>query len=143
MGRHASARRELHRTTGATPQVQRRVARNTPMTQVGPIVLRDVTPRAPIFTTATAAAAADVSPDTASRGLARLQEQGLVTRLVRGLWADTRHPDFSPYAVVPFLLARSPSQEGQPSAGYVSFLSALHLHGILSQIPPAIQVAVA
>jgi len=113
------------------------------MTQVGPIVLRDVTPRAPIFTTATAAAAADVSPDTASRGLARLQEQGLITRLVRGLWADTRHPDFSPYAVVPFLLARSPSQEGQPSAGYVSFLSALHLHGILSQIPLAIQVAVA
>ncbi|HXB27483.1 MAG TPA: hypothetical protein VNV25_22330 [Gemmatimonadaceae bacterium] len=113
------------------------------MTQVGPIVLRDVTPRAPIFTTATAAAAADVSPNTASRGLARLQEQGLVTRLVRGLWADTRHPDFSPYAVVPFLLARSSSQEGQPSAGYVSFLSALHLHGILSQIPPAIQVAVA
>ncbi|HXB24112.1 MAG TPA: hypothetical protein VNV25_05255 [Gemmatimonadaceae bacterium] len=113
------------------------------MTQVGPIVLRDVTPRAPIFTTAAAAAAADVSPDTASRGLARLQEQGLVTRLVRGLWADTRHPDFSPYAVVLFLLARSPSQEGQPSVGYVSFLSALHLHGILSQIPPAIQIAVA
>ncbi len=113
------------------------------MTQVGPIVLRDVTPRAPIFTTATAAAAAAVSSDTASRGLARLQEQGLVTRLVRGLWADTRHPDFSPYAVVPFLLARSPSQEGQPSVGYVSFLSALQLHGILSQIPPAIQVAVA
>jgi len=113
------------------------------MTQVGPIVLRDVIPRAPIFTTVTAAAAADVSPDTASRGLARLQEQGLITRLVRGLWADTRHPDFSPYAVVPFLLARSSSREGQPPVGYVSFLSALHLNGTLSQIPPAIQVAVA
>jgi hypothetical protein len=113
------------------------------MTQVGPIVLRDEIPRAPIFTTATAAAAADVSPDTASRGLARLQEQGLVTRLVRGLWADTRHPDFSPYAVVPFLLPRSPSQEGQLSVAYASFLSALHLHGILSQIPHAIQIAVA
>jgi predicted transcriptional regulator of viral defense system len=113
------------------------------MSQVGPVVLRDVAPRAPIFTTATAAAASHVSPDTASRGLARLEEQGLVTRLVRGLWAATRHPDFSPYAVVPFLLARSMSKDEQPRVGYVSFLSALHLHGILSQIPPAIQVAVA
>lgn len=113
------------------------------MSQVSPIVLRDITPRTPIFTTAAAATAAGVSPDTASRALARLEERGLVTRLVRGLWADTRHPDFSPYAVVPFLLARSSKSDGHPPIGYVSFLSALHLHGILSQIPPAIQIAVA
>jgi hypothetical protein len=113
------------------------------MTQVNPIVLRDITPRAPIFTTATAAKTAQVSHDTASRALARLEQRGLVTRLVRGLWADTRHPDFSPYAVVPFLLARSASGEGRLPVGYVSFLSALQLHGILSQISPVIQVAVA
>ena len=113
------------------------------MSQVSPIVLRDITPRAPIFTTAAAATAAGVSSDTASRALARLEERGLVTRLVRGLWADTRHPDFSPYAVVPFLLARSSTSAGHPPIGYVSFLSALQLHGILSQIPPAILIAVA
>src|SRR5579872_3859820 len=113
------------------------------MSQVSPIVLRDITPRAPIFTTAAAAATAGVSLATASRALARLESRRLVTRLVRGLWADTRHPDFSPYAVVPFLLARSSTADGRTPVGYVSFLSALHLDGILSQIPPAIQIAVA
>lgn len=112
------------------------------MSRVGPMVLRDVTPRAPIFTTTDAAAAAGVSSDAASRALAQLAKRGLVIRLVRGLWADTRHADFSPYAVVPFLLARSSSTPARASVGYVSFLSALHLHGILSQIPIAIQIAV-
>lgn len=112
------------------------------MNQIAPVVLRDVIPRSPIFTTTEVAVAAAVTPDTASRALSRLEALGLVTRLVRGLWADTRHPDFSPYAVVPFLLARSGPSDADAAPGYVSFLSALHLHGMLSQIPAGIHVAV-
>lgn len=45
----------------------------------------------------------------------------------------TVYPHFYLYGCVPYLLGRE--------LGYVSFLSALQLHGILSQIPKAIHVA--
>jgi hypothetical protein len=69
----------------------------------------------------------------ASRDLRNLQVHGVVTRLRRGLWAILTHPDFSPYAVVPYLFAEKES-------GYVSLLSALSLHGMMEQIPQAIYV---
>lgn len=112
------------------------------MMRVASTVLRDIVPRSPIFTTEQAAAAAGTRSDVASRALRRLERAGLVTHLVRGLWADTKHPDFSPYAVVPFLLRRQAPLGSAKWTGYVSFLSALHLHGMLSQIPGAIHVAV-
>jgi predicted transcriptional regulator of viral defense system len=58
----------------------------------------------------------------------------MVTRIKRGLWAVTRHPDFSPFALVPYLFAH-----GQK--GYVSLLTALNLHGMIEQIPRSIQIA--
>jgi len=57
----------------------------------------------------------------------------MFVRVRRGLWAVQGHPDFSPYAVVPYLF------EGRPE-GYVSLLSALNLHGMIEQIPRAVQV---
>lgn len=114
-----------------------------------------------VFTTLRAAQFGHTSVQSAVRVLQDMARNGLVTRVTRGVWAVTHHPDFSPYAVLPFLLGTP--QAGQTStvkepwstpiddasanehagrAGYVSFVSALHLHGMLSQIPREIHVAV-
>jgi predicted transcriptional regulator of viral defense system len=86
-----------------------------------------------IFTTRQFAALCDVRVDAASRSLARLARRADVARVTRGLWCQPGHPRFSAYALVPFLLANE--------HGYVSFLSAMHRHGLVSQIPGSIQVA--
>ena len=65
--------------------------------------------------------------------LARLAADAGVARVTRGLWCQPGHPRFSVYAVTPFLLANE--------HGYVSFLSAMHRHGLVSQIPGSIQIA--
>ncbi|HEX5788680.1 MAG TPA: hypothetical protein VFY03_10900 [Woeseiaceae bacterium] len=69
---------------------------------------------------------------TAKR-LQRLAVSGFLTRIVRGVWANVSHPHFHPLACVPKLLGNE--------QGYVSFLTALHLHGVISQIPATVQVA--
>lgn len=86
-----------------------------------------------IFTTRDYATAGGTSMSSASRRLDRLSERKALTRLTKGVWANTAHPHFHPLACVPYLLGKE--------QGYVSFLSALHLHGILSQIPRTHQVA--
>lgn len=73
------------------------------------------------------------SLSAASKRLSRLAHKKLLTRISKGLWANTKHPHFHPLACVPKLLGKE--------HGYVSFLTALHLHGLLSQIPNTIQVA--
>lgn len=65
--------------------------------------------------------------------LKRLSKKQLLASVTKGLWANTAHPYFIPLAVVPFLLGQE--------QGYVSFLTALHLHGLMSQIPSAFQIA--
>lgn len=86
-----------------------------------------------VFSTRQFAALCDIRVDAASRSLARLAAGPGIVRVTRGLWCQPGHPRFSPYALVPFLLANE--------HGYVSFLSAMHLHGLISQIPGSIQVA--
>lgn len=86
-----------------------------------------------IFSTRQFAALCDMRVDAASRSLARLAAGAAIARVTRGLWCQPAHPRFSPYALVPFLLANE--------HGYVSFLSAMHLRGLVSQIPGSIQVA--
>lgn len=114
-----------------------------------------------VFTTRRAAQLGHTSVQSAVRVLQDMAVAGLVTRVTRGVWALTHHPDFSPYAVLPFLLGTPDSDMASARdtpwsaaiddasanaeaarAGYVSFLSALHLHGMLSQIPREIHVAV-
>lgn len=86
------------------------------------------------FTSREYAVAAGIGIDSASRQLGRLKRGNkALQQLTRGIWANTAHPHFSPYACVAKLLGGE--------QGYVSFLSALHLHGLLSQIPATIQVA--
>ncbi|MFQ5743812.1 MAG: hypothetical protein ACE5HV_09520 [Acidobacteriota bacterium] len=76
---------------------------------------------------------ADARLSNASRDLSKLAQRSMLTRVKRGLWAVTNHPDFSPYAVVPFLF-------GAEEKGYVSLLTAMNLHGMVDQIPQVILV---
>lgn len=86
-----------------------------------------------IFTTRDFAAAGGLSLPAASKRLDRYAGTGFLTRVTKGLWANASHPHFHPLACVPYLLGKE--------QGYVSFLTALHLHGIVSQIPQTVQVA--
>lgn len=86
-----------------------------------------------VFSTRAFAVASGVSLSAATRQLGRYAARGLLVRLTRGIWANTKHPYFSPLCAVPALLGTE--------QGYVSFLTALHLHGIVSQIPATTQIA--
>ena len=86
-----------------------------------------------IFTTRDYAYYQNLSMSAASKKLSRLKETKLITRVTKGVWANTSHPYFHPASCVPYLLNNE--------NGYVSFLTALHFHGLLSQIPKTIQVA--
>ncbi len=86
-----------------------------------------------IFTTRDYANHEGLSISAATKRLARLSGKKLLTRITKGIWANTGHPYFHPLACVPYLLGNE--------QGYVSFLTALHLHGVISQIPKTIQIA--
>ncbi|MEN8205987.1 MAG: hypothetical protein ABFS24_08240 [Pseudomonadota bacterium] len=86
-----------------------------------------------IFTTRDFANYSSISMSAASKRLSRLADKKLLTRITKGLWANTSHPWFHPLACVPYLLGKE--------QGYVSFLTALHLHGLISQIPKTLQIA--
>lgn len=103
------------------------------MNKVARVVWNELLPSSPVFSTAEVAARAGIALSNASRDLAELARDGMVTRIRRGLWAVSNHPDFSPYAVVPHLFAEQPG-------GYVSLLSALNLHGMIDQVPHLVHV---
>lgn len=86
-----------------------------------------------VFSTRLFASLTDRGVDSASRTLNRLSARGLLARVTRGVWAQRGHPAFTPFATVGFLLGNE--------QGHVSFVSALHRHGVISQIPGAIHVA--
>lgn len=86
-----------------------------------------------VFTTRDYASYSRVSMSAASKRLLRLADKKLLTRVTKGLWANTSHPHFHPPACVQYLLGKE--------QGYVSFLTALHLHGLIAQIPKTIQIA--
>ncbi len=86
--------------------------------------------RAPVVTTSEVAALMRGRVDSANKMLGRLASKGVVTPVSRGLWALTR--DLDPKVLSRYVAAPSPS--------YVSLLSALRYHGMLSQIPHSIYV---
>jgi len=91
-------------------------------------------PELVIFTTRDFAHVAGISVAGASKRLARLRASNAsFVQITRGVWANTGHPYFNVLACVPVLLGSE--------QGYVSFLSALHIHGALAQIPAHVQVA--
>lgn len=86
-----------------------------------------------VFSTRMFASLTERGTDSASRTLGRLAGRDQLARVTRGVWAQPGHPAFSPYALVGFLLGNE--------QGHVSFVSALHRHGVISQVPGAIHVA--
>src|SRR5258706_8648826 len=85
---------------------------------------------APVVTTSEVAALMGRRVDSANKMLLRLAGKGVVRPLARGLWALVNDLD-------PNLLSR---YVAAPSASYVSLLSALRFHGMISQIPRSVYV---
>ena len=86
----------------------------------------------PVFTARELAAVSGRSASVVSQGLAFLARQGLTVKVAHGVWAAGGAMP-SPYAVIGYLLPRQ--------RAYVSFTSALHLHGIIEQIPQVVTLA--
>lgn len=103
------------------------------MNKVARVIWNELLPQSPVFTSGSVAERAGATVANASGDLKDLERHGMVTRIRRGLWAVSNHPDFSPYAVVPHLFVGSPT-------GYVSLLSALNLHGMIEQIPRVVHI---
>lgn len=83
---------------------------------------------APVVETAAAAAALRLSPGAANKVLGRLARAGLVRHVFHGLWTIGDICD-------PLLL---PDHVTAPFPSYVSLQTALHHHGLISQIPVVI-----
>ena len=86
----------------------------------------------PVFSLRELSAVAGSSPSAVSQGLAYLRGQGLVVKVAHGVWAAGGVMP-GPYSVIAHIL---PKQRA-----YVSFTSALHLHGVIEQIPQAVTLA--
>lgn len=87
----------------------------------------------PVFTTYELASLSGKSLSVTTQALNFLQRQGLIFKIYRGIWAEVGNERLSPYSVIPFLFPKH--------RAYVSFISALHLYGIIEQIPQVINLA--
>ncbi len=87
----------------------------------------------PVFTTHELATISGKSLSATTQALNFLEKEGLIFKIYRGIWAEVGNERLSPYTVIPFLFARH--------RAYVSFISALHLYGIIEQIPQVITLA--
>lgn len=88
--------------------------------------------RSLVFTTREFYALAGISMTFASQMLRRLAAKGRIARIYQGVWADVHNNEFNAYKAVPFLT--------RPHPAAVSLLTALHLHGMIEQIPQVIYV---
>lgn len=85
----------------------------------------------PVFTTSELVKITRKTPSTVVQTLNYLKDEGVIIKIYRGIWAQAGSDSLSPYVVVPFLFPR----------GYVSFLTALNLYGIIEQIPRVVMIA--
>ena len=86
-----------------------------------------------VFTTHELITISGKSSSTIIQCLNRLVKQGLFIKIYRGVWAEAGDKRVSAFETIPYLFPRQ--------RVYVSFISALHLHGILEQIPQVITLA--
>lgn len=89
--------------------------------------------RRTIFTTQELSFLSGKSLSATTQALNFLWKQKIIMKIYRGIWAEIGDKPLSPYSIIPFLL---PKQQI-----YVSFTSALHLYGIIEQIPQVISLA--
>ena len=86
-----------------------------------------------VFTTRELSAISGKSASTIVQSLNRLAQQGLLIKVYRGVWAESGARGLSPFEIIPYLFPRQ--------RVYVSFITALHLHGIVEQIPQVMTLA--
>lgn len=86
-----------------------------------------------VFTTREWAAMSRSSLASSSQCLQRLEKKGILKKIVRGVWANIADQEFTPHLLIACLTGRH--------RAYLSFISALHIHGVISQIPQVITVA--
>jgi predicted transcriptional regulator of viral defense system len=84
----------------------------------------------PVIKTADGAAALAQSAFAASKTLSRLAESGLIAQVRKGLWSI--EPSVDPYRLAGHITA--------PLSAYLSLQTALHLRGMIEQIPTVIYV---
>ena len=87
----------------------------------------------PVFTTHELTTICGKSASTIIQCLNRLEQQGLLIKMYRGVWAQPQPRRISAFEIIPHLFPRQ--------RVYVSFISALNLHGIVEQIPQVITLA--
>lgn len=87
----------------------------------------------PVFTTHQLCVRSGKSASSVTQALNHLKEEEIIIKVYRGIWAEKDNEKLSPYAAIQHLLPRHRL--------YVSFISALHLHGIIEQIPQVITLA--
>lgn len=86
-----------------------------------------------VFTTREIAGLTGSTIASTTQSLARLADKCVIRKIAQGLWGFVDDSRFSPFLVIPFLNPRHQA--------YLSFISALHIHGVISQIPQVITVA--
>lgn len=88
----------------------------------------------PIFTTGELSKLSSGTLSNTTQALKHLEQKGIVSHIKRGLWMlDLGTEKVNPYILMPFLFSQH--------RAYVSFISALHLYGIIEQIPQVISLA--
>lgn len=89
--------------------------------------------RKPFFTTHELCVRSGKSQSNIVQTLRFLEREGVVVKVRRGIWAKADTGSVSLYTLIPYL---EPTHRV-----YVSFISALHLYGIIEQIPQVVTLA--
>lgn len=89
--------------------------------------------RRPVFTTREIAVCCGGSVSNTVQALRHLEKKGILFQIARGVWGlEIGKEKPSAHLAIPFLMAHR---------AYVSFISALHLHGMIEQIPQGVTLA--
>lgn len=87
----------------------------------------------PIFTTHELTILSGKQKSTTVEALNSLKKKGFIFKIYRGIWGKVNDERLTLYMVIPYLFPRH--------RAYVSFVSALHLHGVIEQIPQMVTLA--
>jgi len=88
-----------------------------------------------IFTTRDIITLTDRTQTAVTQSLYRLEKQGMLMRIKRGVWVNKLIANFNPFEAVPYLTA--------PSPAYLSLYSALADYGVVEEIPHIIYAVTA
>jgi len=86
-----------------------------------------------IFTTGQLSTISGRSLSAVTQSLNSLTNDGIISKIYRGIWAREGAGAIGSYDIIPYLFPKH--------RAYVSFISALHLHGIIEQIPQVTTLA--